>query len=195
MLQFSKFQTAAILGLILLGALFGAPNLLSENARNSLPGFLPKGTINLGLDLQGGSYLLLGVDTGKVIDDRMKGMMIDLRREMRPARASGRERISFDNLVYNDESGVVSLRVVKEADIEAAADRARDLTRGGALGLGQRNYVVSVNGPTINVAITPEARRFYANQAVGDSIEVVRRRIDPNGIKEVAIQPQGKSVV
>lgn len=191
MLKFSKFQTAAILGLILIGALFGAPNLLSENARNNLPGFLPKGTINLGLDLQGGSYLLLGVDTEKVIDDRMKGLMTDLRRELRPARASGRERISFDNLVYNDESGVVSLHVVNEADIDAAADRARDLTRGGALGLGQRNYVVSVNGPTINLAITPEARRIYANQAVRDSIEVVRRRIDPNGIKEVAIQPQG----
>jgi len=191
MLQFSKFQTAAILGLILLGALFGAPNFLSENARNNLPGFLPKGTINLGLDLQGGSYLLLGVDTDKVIDDRMKGLMLDLRREMRPVRATGRERIRFDNLVYNDQSGVVSLRVANEEDINAAADRARDLTRGGALGLGQRNYVVSVNGPAINVAITPEARRFFSNEAVRDSIEVIRRRIDPAGNKEVAIQPQG----
>ncbi len=191
MLQFSRFQTAAILALVLIGALFGAPNLLSENARGNLPGFLPNGTINLGLDLQGGSYLLLGVDTEKVIDDRMKGLMTDLRREMRPVRASGRERIRIDNLVYNDDSGVVSLRVANAADIDAAADRARDMTRGGALALGQRNYVVSVNGPTISVAITPESRRLFANQAVSDSIEVVRRRIDPAGNKEVSIQPQG----
>ncbi len=193
MLQFSKFQTAAILGLILLAALFGAPNLLSESARNNLPGFVPKGTINLGLDLQGGSYLLLGVDTDKVIDDRMKGLMVDLRREMRPVSAIGKERIRFDNLVYNDDSGVVSLRIANEADIDAAADRARDLTRGGALGLGQRNYIVSVNGPAINVTITAEARRFFSNEAVRDSIEVIRRRIDPAGNKEVAIQPQGEN--
>jgi preprotein translocase subunit SecD len=72
MLQFTKFQTAGIALLVLLGALFALPNLLPEVTRNSLPGFVPKGTINLGLDLQGGSHLLLSVDTRKVIDDRMK---------------------------------------------------------------------------------------------------------------------------
>ena len=193
MLQFSKFQTAAILGLILLGALFAAPNLLSEEARGNLPGFVPRGTINLGLDLQGGSYLLLGVDTDKVIDDRMKGIMTDLRREMRPVRATGRERISFDNLVYNDDSSVVTMRIAKEADINAAADRARDLTRGGALGLGQRNYVVSVNGSQISIAMTPDARRFFATEAVRDSIEVIRRRIDPAAIRKLRSNRRAKT--
>ncbi len=195
MLKFSKFQMAAILGLILLGAIFAAPNLLKEETRAALPGFLPKGTINLGLDLQGGSYLLLGVDTDKVIDDRMKGLMADIRREMRPIRATGRERIRIGNLVYNDDTGVLSLRIADEADIGEAADRVRDLARGGvggALGLGFRSYTVSVNGPVIDVVMTPDARRFYANEAVRDSIEVVRRRIDPAGNKEVLIQPQGE---
>ncbi|VAV90434.1 Protein translocase subunit SecD, partial [hydrothermal vent metagenome] len=84
MLQFSKVQIAGIVGLIALGLMFAAPNFLSQAQRDALPGFLPKTTINLGLDLQGGSYLLLGVDTEKVIDDRMRSMMSDIRREMRP---------------------------------------------------------------------------------------------------------------
>ena len=193
MLQFSKFQIAAIFGLVLLGALFAAPNFLSEDARNNLPGFVPRGTINLGLDLQGGSSLLLGVDTDKVIDDRMRGVMTDLRREMRPSNASGKERVRFENLVYNDASGVVSMRIINDEDVDEAADRARDLTRGGALGIGQRNYIVSVNGQTINIAITQEARRFFSTEAVRDSIEVIRRRIDPAGNKEVSIQPQGEN--
>ena len=72
MLQFSKVQKAGIIGLIVFALIFAAPNLLSEQTRENLPGFLPKTTVNLGLDLQGGSYLLLGVDTDKVIDDRMR---------------------------------------------------------------------------------------------------------------------------
>lgn len=195
MLQFSKFQTAGVLGLILLGAIFAIPNFLSDETRESLPGFLPKGTINLGLDLQGGSYLLLGVDTEKVIDDRMRGVMSDIRREMRPNRAVNRDRISIDSLVYNEDTNTVSLRVRNAAQTDEAAERVRDITRGGvggALGLGLRAYTVSVNGARLDIAITTEAERYYATEAVRDSIEVVRRRIDPAGNKEVAIQPQGE---
>lgn len=195
MLQFSKFQTAGVLGLILLGAIFAIPNFLSDETRESLPGFLPKGTINLGLDLQGGSYLLLGVDTEKVIDDRMRGVMSDIRREMRPNRAVNRDRISIDSLVYNEATNTVSLRVRNAAQTDEAAERVRDITRGGvggALGLGLRAYTVSVNDARLDISITTEAERYYATEAVRDSIEVVRRRIDPAGNKEVAIQPQGE---
>ncbi|MHA7872431.1 MAG: protein translocase subunit SecD, partial [Hyphococcus sp.] len=195
MLQFSKFQTAGVLGTILLALLFAVPNFLSEETRTSLPGFLPKGTINLGLDLQGGSYLLLGVDTEKVIDDRMRGLMGDIRREMRPNRATGRDRVSIDSLVYNEETNTVSLRIRNAPQADEAETRVRDLTRGGiggALGLGGRPYAVSVNGQRIDVSITPEAVSYYSSEAVRDSIEVVRRRIDPAGNKEVSIQPQGE---
>lgn len=192
MLQFSKYQTAGVLGLILLAALFAVPNLLSEETRESLPGFLPTTTINLGLDLQGGSYLLLGVDTEKVIDDRMRAVMSDIRREMRPSRAAGRERISIDNLSYNEADNVITLRLRDQSELDAARDRVRDVTRGGgALGLGIRPYAVSADGGAISVSMTPDAQRFYASEAVRDSIEVVRRRIDPAGNKEVSIQPQG----
>ena len=193
MLQFSKSQTAGILGLVILGILFAIPNFLSEETRNSLPGFIPKSTINLGLDLQGGSYLLLGVDTDKVIDDRMRGIMSDIRREMRPNRGAGRERISIDNLSYNDNAGEISLRVADAEDFDEARSRVRDVTRGGsgALGLGIRPYAVSVDNDRIVVAMTPEAERQFSTEAVRDSIEVVRRRIDPAGNKEVLIAPQG----
>jgi len=194
MLQFSKYQTAGILGLIVLAAMFAAPNFLSEETRASLPGFLPKTTINLGLDLQGGSYLLLGVDTDKVIDDRMRAVMSDIRREMRPSRASGRERISIERLNYDAEQDVIELRLADESELEDARERVRDVTRGGvggALGLGARSYTVSATEGGLDVAMTPDAKRFYESEAVRDSIEVVRRRIDPAGNKEVSIQPQG----
>ena len=194
MLQFSRFQTFAILGAVLLGALFAVPNFLNEETRAGLPGFVPSSTINLGLDLQGGSYLLLGVDTDKVINDRMTNMTGDIRREMRPSSSANRERITIDNIVYNSETTTVSLTVADPADADEAADRVRELTRGGvggALGLGLRPYSVSVNGERIDVTMTTEARRHFSSEAVRDSIEVIRRRIDPAGNREVSIQPQG----
>lgn len=194
MLQFSKFQTAGILGLVALGLLFSIPNFLDEETRNGLPGIVPKSTINLGLDLQGGSHLLLGVDTDKVIDDRMKSIMSDIRREMRPNRASGRERISIDSIRYDDATGEVTLRLADADDFDDARDRVRDVTRGtggAALGLGLRPYVVNGSGSQLVVTMTAEARTNYSSEAVRDSIEVVRRRIDPAGNKEVLIAPQG----
>ena len=194
MLQFSRFQTIGILGVIVLGALFAVPNFLNEQTRASLPGFVPTSTINLGLDLQGGSYLLLGVNTDKVIDDRMRGLMADIRREMRPNRTADRERIRIDNIVYNNDDRTITLTLADAEDARAAAERVRELTRGGvggALGLGLRPYTVSMNGARIDVSMTTEARRQFASEAVSDSIEVVRRRIDPAGNREVSIQPQG----
>lgn len=194
MLQFTKAQTAGIFGLIVLGLAFSIPNFLSEKNRDSLPGFLPKTTINLGLDLQGGSYLLLGVNTDKVIDDRMRAVMGDIRREMRPNRASNKERISIENISFNETENQVTIRLRDVGDMEEARDRIRSVTRGGvggALGLGLRPYAISVDGARIDVTMTPDAQNFYATEAVRDSIEVVRRRIDPAGNKEVSIQPQG----
>jgi len=195
MLQFSRFQTAGILLLVLLGALFAAPNLMSEATRNSLPGFMPKTTINLGLDLQGGSYLLLGVDTSKVIDDRMKATMGDIRREMRPSSAANRERVAIGSLTYDEKNNVISFRPANASDLDEAEKRIRATTRdsvGGGLGLGLRTYTVTPQDDgRITIAMTPEAEQYYANEAVSDSVEVVRRRIDPAGNKEVLIAPQG----
>lgn len=194
MLQFSKAQTFAIFGVVLLGLLFSVPNFISEEQRESLPGFIPKSTIRLGLDLQGGSYLLLGVATDKVIDDRMRALMGDIRRELRPNRAAGRDRISLDNIAYNDEDNAVTLRLSNPGDLDEARERVRDITNsgvGGALGLGLRPYAVSASDNRVTISMTTEAQRFFALEAVRDSIEVVRRRIDPAGNREVLIAPQG----
>ncbi|MEM6414129.1 MAG: protein translocase subunit SecD [Pseudomonadota bacterium] len=193
MLQFNRLQTILILGTIFFGALFTAPNLLSADQLGKLPGFFPKSQINLGLDLQGGSYLLLKVETAEVIDNRMTGLRRELQREMRPG--PNRDRIALQALpTYNAATATISLRVREEAKAEQAAERAKDLTRQGvgqAFGLSGRPYEVNVIGPRIDVRMTREAQSYYQTEAVRDSIEVIRRRIDPVGNKEVAIQPQG----
>ena len=190
MLKLSTWLTAFILGVIALAAVFAAPNLLSEETRKGLPDYLPKGAINLGLDLQGGSYLLLGVDTSKVIADRLTALRQDIQREMR--RRGDNPRIVLSSLpTVNGAEGVVAFIVKDPAEAEQAAERVRDITRAGLIPGAVRSYDVTVEGARVLTRILPEARRLYAHEALQDSIEVVRRRIDPAGNKEVSIQPQG----
>ena len=66
MLHFSNLKVGGIVLVVFMGLLFSSPNFMDERTRLSLPGFLPSGQLNLGLDLQGGSHLLLEVDTDVV---------------------------------------------------------------------------------------------------------------------------------
>src|SRR5688572_85790 len=63
MLQVARWRIILVLLATVLAIIFAAPNVLPENVRNQLPSWLPNKTINLGLDLRGGSQLLLEVDT------------------------------------------------------------------------------------------------------------------------------------
>ncbi len=191
MLQYRLWQKALIIGLVIVAAVFSVPNFFPKETVAEWPGFAPKGRVALGLDLQGGSYLLLGVETEKVIDDRLTSLRQEIQRSMRPS--GDKARIALQALPTLDApNDTVTLRVRDEAQIEEAAKRIRDLTRGGVLvGAGVKPYDVTVTGPRIDVVMHPDAKRAYGQEALADSIEVVRRRIDPAGTKEVLIQPQG----
>ncbi|MEL7492082.1 MAG: protein translocase subunit SecD [Pseudomonadota bacterium] len=196
MLQFSRWQTIAIIGAILLGAWFAVPNFFSDEQRAAWPGFMPKSQINLGLDLQGGSYLLVGVDSDDVIAQRLKSLRQEIQRELRPNRTAGRERVrvSGGRVALNEETGLISFTVENAEQVAEAAKRVRDVTRqsvGGVPGLGLRPYEVTTAGARIDVAMTPDARAYYKRDALTTSMTVIRRRIDPAGNKEVSIQPQG----
>ncbi len=191
MLQYQLWQKALIIGSVVLAAILAVPNFFPKETVAAWPGLAPKSRIALGLDLQGGSYLLLGVDTEKVIDDRLTSMRQEIQRAMRPS--GGKERIALEAAAtLNAQQDAITLRVRDPAEVEEAAKRIRDLTRAGSLiGSGVRPYEVTATGPRIDVVMAPEAKRAFGQEALADSIEVVRRRIDPAGNKEVLIQPQG----
>ena len=75
----SPFRVAIILFVAIAGILFAAPNFLPQQMRDALPGWLPKPGLVLGLDLQGGSHLLLEVDRAGIVAQRLS----DVRRDAR----------------------------------------------------------------------------------------------------------------
>src|SRR3546814_19748044 len=74
MLYFAKWKIATILAICLIGVVYAAPNFFSGRGLEGLPTWLPVQKINLGLDLQGGSHLLLEVEADAVIRDLVQAL-------------------------------------------------------------------------------------------------------------------------
>ena len=189
MLQFNRWQTGFILLIVAFGAYFTVPNFFPAD---KIPPGLPKSQLTLGLDLQGGSYLLLEVDTDKVLADRMSNLLGDIRTALRGASSGSRDRITYADL--ERQGNTITVRIRDEAEVDEALDRLRDLSQPlGAFGGLGRNIAIRNDGTLITLEMTPEAEQFYAANAVQDSIEVVRRRIDAMGTKEPLIQKSGEN--
>jgi preprotein translocase subunit SecD len=183
MLTLSRWKIALVLGSLLFGLLFTLPNVLPRAARAQLPGWLPHQTLNLGLDLQGGSYLLLEVDTAALKKERLTNLTEDVRTRLRA------EQIEFTEL------GVVVDRVTVRITDPTQVDRAYSILN-GALGerliTGGRDITVKTTpSQHIEIAFVPQASAAAARDAVTRSIEIIRKRIDALGTKEPIITQQG----
>jgi preprotein translocase subunit SecD len=178
MLHFARWKIILVLAVCAFGLLYSLPNVLGEDAREytaeNLPGFVPHQTVNLGLDLQGGSHLLLQVDLSTVMTERSEGLVTALRPEMREQRIGYRRLRDIDN--------GVRIQVRDTNDIEALERIIRDI---------DRELVIDVEGDTVEATFSDMAMQEIRDQTISQSIEIVRRRIDETGTREPAIQRQG----
>lgn len=183
MIHLSRWKVI-LLGLSLaFGILFAYPSLLSPAQREALPGFLPKNTLNLGLDLQGGSYLLLEVDVTEMQSKRVANTVEDVRQSLSEAQITP---VS----IQPEATGVV-VTFSTDAQVDAAFTAIRDtVTRGGVGGVADRQ-VTRLSNNRLRVAFTDAALNSMGPDAVTQSIEVVRRRIDNLGTREPSITRQG----
>ncbi len=178
MLQFSKFKVTIILGIVLLGIIFASPNLVSEDRLASLPSWMPKTVVNLGLDLQGGSHLLYEVDTEDFLKGRLEAVADDIRSKL----GAAQPRIGYLNLTSTN--GQVSLTLRDPGQIEAARPLLQEATVDMDLQIGADGKVTA--------RYTDETVRNLKVQLIQQSIEVIRKRIDETGTKEPTIIRQGE---
>jgi preprotein translocase subunit SecD len=141
----------------------------------------------LGLDLQGGSYLLLEVDSNYVKKEKLDQVRDDARKTLRDA------RIAYTGLGI--KNGVVEVRISKEAEYQTALGKLRDLSQplGGLLGSnGQRSLEVSdAGGGLIRLTVPQAAITDRIRQSVEQSIQIVEKRVNELGTVEPLIQRQG----
>ena len=186
MVQVSLFSRIIVVLILIAGILIALPNALPQSARNRLPGWWANQTVSLGLDLQGGSYLLLEVQLEEVQKDKIESLMGDLRRGLRKA------HIAFKDIVPGDDS--VSVTVIEPDRIDEARtiiDGLNPLVSGGVLSVGSHQYEVSESSGHFTLRMTDVYKKQAQEDIVGQSIEVVRKRIDEMGTREPTIERQG----
>ena len=183
MLNFPTWKVAIIVGICVLGVLYSLPNLFPRTQMEAMPDWLPHEQINLGLDLQGGSHLLLEVDVGSVIEERLSTIVEDVRNTLRPA------RIGYRNLGVQGER--VTLTLTEPGQMEQARSLLNEqLNTAG--GVQDDIEITSVGGNRLEISLTETAAADLQNNAVQQSLEIVRRRIDETGTREPTIQRQGE---
>jgi preprotein translocase subunit SecD len=186
MLYFTRWKAMAIILVALVVCLCAVPNFFPEATVKSWPKWAQRHLV-LGLDLQGGSYLLLEVDSNYVKKEKLDQVRDDARKTLRDA------RIAYTGLGI--KNGVVEVRISKEAEYQTALGKLRDLSQplGGLLGSnGQRSLEVSdAGGGLIRLTVPQAAITDRIRQSVEQSIQIVEKRVNELGTVEPLIQRQG----
>ena len=175
MLYFANWKILLICGACVLGVIFSLPNLFTPALLAHLPESVPHKQVALGLDLRGGSYLLLEVDFAKAQQEHLNTIIDSVRDALRAA------QIGYTGLEVQGDAITVTIRDVARIDDARQALAKLD--------------------PDLTAQITPDgigtikfsdaATRQRRQQAVEQSIEIIRRRIDETGTKEPTIQREG----
>src|SRR4051794_22744513 len=185
MLDFPRWKVWTISLVIAIGILFSIPSLIAGTpAAASWPKWLPQYKISLGLDLAGGSHLLLEADQSDAQKSRLLAMEDSVSTEL------GRDpRIDIGDI--STAGGRLSFMVRDPTQVDAAFDRMQKLTRPIAL-TGTRDWDVQVVDSTrIVLTPTPGGTAQALKDAMGVARDVVRRRIDPSGTKEITVITEG----
>ena len=198
MFRYSRFKITAVLVLALAGFLYAAPSILSPEARlaikNGTPSWIPAWivphqAIVLGLDLQGGSHVLLEVEQQAILKSQVSTLRDDMRRILREQKVALAGGLAVQNRS-------VSVRISDATEKERVLPKLRELTMIDSISLMQGSGSASLelieqNDGLVTVSLTEFGLKEKVRKAIDQAIEVLRRRIDALGTTEPNIQRQG----
>jgi preprotein translocase subunit SecD len=185
MLDFPKWKVWAVVLPILVGILLAIPSMMSKQQAASLPGWMPDARIALGLDIAGGSQLLLEADTLDAAKQRIGAMEETVSTDLR----RGDPKIEIGDV--STSGGRLSFLVRDPSQVDAAVERMRSLTQPVGL-TGSRDWDVRVVDTTrVELIPTADGNTRALKDAMTVARDVVRRRIDPQGTKEITVINQG----
>src|SRR3984893_15296569 len=186
MLYISRGKAAAILLTATLVCLCAVPNFFRESMLQRWPAWAQRHIV-LGLDLQGGSHILLEVDANDVRRQKVESLREDVRRVLRDARVG----ITGQPVIRGNTVEVH----IRESDLQQGLTKLRDLAApiGGLLGATSQRSVQIVNAGGGRVPLTVAAPAIVQRmrQVVEQSIQIIERRVNQIGTVEPLIQRQG----
>ncbi len=188
MLYIPRWKTILIWLTIAVSVVIATPNFFSDEQLASFPSWVPSKKVTLGLDLQGGSHIMLKIEKADIIKERLETTVGDIRNNLREA-----------GIRYTGLSGVgqqIQVRITDADKIEAAKEALAPLTQavsvGGLTGGSVQEVTMTEGeGGLLRLNLTDAGITYRASSALTQSIEVVRRRVDELGTTEPLIQRQG----
>jgi preprotein translocase subunit SecD len=186
MLYFTRWRAIGIALTALIVCLFAVPNFFPDKVVDTWPKWAQRHIV-LGLDLQGGSHILLGVDTGAVRREKLEQLRDDVRRVLRDA------RIGYTGLQVR--ASTVEVRLREGSNFDEARRKLNELSQplGGLIGstTGGRTVDITQDGGLFRLTMTEPAIQERIRQAVDQSIQIIERRVNELGTVEPVIQRQG----
>ena len=177
MSHFPRWKIILISFICLLGIAVALPNFVSSNSLSKLPSWWPKQTMNLGLDLRGGSHLLLELDFPYYLNEQTENLRDAMRNDLR------KDKIGYTNL--KEHQGKISFTVREESQInkvETLLKKHRDLS----FTSNKDHFLINFKAEYLE-----EMKKKLLNQ----SREIIRRRVDESGTKEPIIQSHGEDKI
>jgi preprotein translocase subunit SecD len=191
MLQFPPWKLGLIFLVLVWGVILALPNVVNMSGA---PGWMPKKGVNLGLDLQGGVYLMMEIQADEVVANRLDVLSRDVSSALTTPAS---DRIFNLPEVKGRELVVRLTRPDADGNFrtEDALKRLQKLNGpvGGVIG-GAQMYEMRITGKdTITITVPQAAEESLLKEALGKTMTIVRRRVDPEGVSEISITPQGNS--
>ncbi|MET3612546.1 SecD/SecF fusion protein [Rhizobium aquaticum] len=188
MLYYSRWKSIFIWLVIAVSVIIALPNAISDKTLSGLPSWFPKHKITLGLDLQGGSHVMLQVDRNDIVKERLQSTVDDVRTKLREA------NVGYTGLAGTGQTVQVRIRDVGQLD--AAKKALSTLTQPISAGTITGGSVVEATltdagDGLLKLTITDQGIEYRMTSAVTQSTEVIRRRVDELGTTEPTIQREG----
>jgi SecD/SecF fusion protein len=182
----SRWKLFGYAFIILLGCLIALPNVLSPQVTASVPGLSLVKPVTLGLDLRGGAHLLFAVDRHALAEDRLQ----DLAGQAKAA--LGRAKVITKSIAIEGDRLVVALEdnTQQAAVISILRGLAVPVMRDG-VETGSDIEVNADKAGNVIAVTTPAGIEQHLTSAIGQSLGIVRKRIDETGIAEANVQQVG----
>jgi SecD/SecF fusion protein len=192
MLYFSRFKMILIWVAVAITVILAAPNLFSASTLAQLPSWVPKRQMTLGLDLQGGSHILLQMDQNDLVKSELETTRDEIRTLLRDA------KVGYTGLAGTGRT--VQVRITDPAQMDAAKKALKPLTdpvtaslfTGGSI---QEMALDDSEPGVLKFSVTDAGVKYRTSAALAQSIEVVERRVNELGTTEPIVQRQGEDRV
>lgn len=192
MLQFPPWKVLLVFAVLVWGVVMALPNVVNMSGA---PGFMPKNTVNLGLDLQGGVYLEMEIPPAQVIGNRLEVFARDVRSAF--SRTAEREPIYFQPELRGRTMVIRLSRPDADGNfpIEDALrrlDRINSPIEGGLAG-GKTFDISRAGADSLLVSVPSASEAAMMADALTKTMTIVRRRVDPDGVAEISLTPSGSN--